>query len=111
MAGCGAEAAGVLRALPDALGLPVHGGGRCLRQSAAGGDRGAEQAGVWPGLTGERADWGAAVADDLSDDAEGGLRRDWGHRAQAKGADGDAVRELAGKTPRDGLAGLGRSEE
>ena len=40
-----------------------------------GPHRDPEQAGIRAGLAGERADRGAAVADDLPDDAEGGFQR------------------------------------
>ena len=44
-----------------------------------------EQAGVRARVTGERADWHSAVADDLSDDAQGGFQRHRRHRQAAKG--------------------------
>ena len=66
-----------------------------------------EQAGVRPRLAGERAHRRAAVADDLPDDAEGGFQRHRRHRQTAQGADGDAVRELAGQAVQHGAAGVG----
>ena len=51
---------------------------------AAGCDCILEQAGVRAGVAGERADRGAAMADDLPDDVQGGFQRDWGDCAQGQ---------------------------
>ena len=80
--------------------------GVAFGKAAAGCHCGLEQAGIRAGIAGERADWGAAVADDLPNDVEGGFRRDWGDCATAKGADGDAVRQLAGEAVQHGVARL-----
>ena len=88
------------------MGFFLHGHRRCAGKSFAGPDDDFEQDGIRPRVAGEHSHRRAVVADDLSDDVEGGFQCDWRHRAEAERLDGDAVHQLAGQAVQHGPAWL-----
>src|SRR3990172_7590144 len=69
----GREIAQPLRAIPDPLGRPVHGGGNHVGNRVPRGGRGHPFPGVRGGEPHQHPDRGADLADDLPDDAQGRL--------------------------------------
>ncbi len=80
------QAAEPLRALSDALGGALHGGGRAARQAPAGLHGRAARPGVRPQQPDQPAHRGAHLADDLPDDAQDRLLEHPRRRASARAA-------------------------
>ena len=95
-----------LRALPHALGRPLHGRRRDRRQAPSRADRSDPRARVRRGEPDQRPDRRPDLAHDLPDDAQDRLHEHPRREEEAEGPPRDALRELARQAVLDGVPRL-----